>query len=166
MEITHTKKTIYQNGKNIYENTIKNYDKVIGKIKGNLMYIIDENKKNLLDTELLISYLSSGVDVDNYESIEKFINNNIDIQNLIKNADKLNQRLQGRTDAEFFWNGEFINEEKERYNELSIAWMVWYIFTMLTEYTPDYTELPKISEEEVRTFINNSNYYSMVKETS
>jgi hypothetical protein len=130
-----TIREIYDNGRELY-----------AYYSGRLTRLfIDKPHEEKRDTIEKIIYDTIHGDVSTtYDCISLYLDENILISNLIIDAFKQNLYAQGRPQTEVDIN----------VGEIGMPWKVFFIYSLLTSDYPDYTEIPSVSETDIRKYIN------------
>jgi len=133
--------------KRTYGDFQQSTSKLIGKTTGYLAHRADINSQNRDNIQKeLYNRLHGELEID-YDTIINYMNTSLpSIKPSIDMAFAYNLAYQGRPQSEI----------DEAVNELQDPWRVYFIFTLLTTSSPDYTD-PSITEEKVRQAINNFN---------
>ena len=115
----------------------------IGKTKGHIASLNDEDSKRRDDIEKeLDKELHGNIEMD-YDSIANYLTAHPDVVSDINKALDANLRAQGRE----------VDEIRVALNELTEPWKVNFIYSLLTTGSPDYTTEYKISRDKVSAAI-------------
>lgn len=128
----------------LYVISRENTDYYYGKTKG---YLADKSEFDTRDAIEIKIYdkLHGEIEMD-YMSIANYLDKNNDVVNEIIDAFVYNLMAQGKSREEI----------SETVNDMNEPWKVYYIYSLLTQSSPDYTVDLNVTRDIVETAINTS----------